>query len=663
MIKRLPSFLLVVLALSALDGVGARWDYGHREPEPALALQTLVLWGIYALLALPLTWVLGRCTGRPSGAPETGGVGEAPEGVARRGRVLDFPLRLFGVLAFAALAHGRLDRYTSLGGDVSELLAPRPWLEVAAVAVALLGVGFLLRRALTRVATPALAAVVLVAGCFGHLWVGWGGGSMAGAKARAPQANSDRLPNILVVIWDTARAKSLSFHGAERETTPHLARFAEESMIFDNARSASVFTLSSHLSMLTGVYPSEHGVSLVNQSFDPEATPSVTGVLKRAGYRTGAFLGTDVLRHGTGMESGFEVYDDTTDPPVTYTRGWAMLHDVQSVLASKIPALRFNGLPHWIQDFQRPAPPVLDRALAWIENGDTRPWFCFVNLYDVHWPYLPADPFEEEWVADYDGPIDGYLFRSDRFPSNYELDGKDKAHLTELYEAELAQLDVAVDDFLGRVNLDDPNLAVVITSDHGEAFGENERYEHADVLECQVHVPLLVRRPGAPPTARGRNDLPVSGIDLAPTLLGLAGFRRRVGDGDPDLPGFRGVNLLSDLSDPGRAILVEDRDHMSADDYAVALYEGPWKLVRRGLQEDEEYELYDLRIDREDSFDQSKYEVAALDRLRARMLEIRAVWGANDAEAARSGGKDNSAALKALGYIEGSQGPESDSED
>lgn len=661
MIKRLPSFLLVVLVLSAADSVGARWDFEHREPEPALALQTLALWGIYGLLALPLVGALGKLPGfRPKSTGVGGTSGDSEDESVRRARALDFPLRLFGVLAFAALAHGRLDRFTGLGGDVSALMAPRPWLEVAAVALGLLALGFLLRRALVRVAPPALAAVVLVAGCFGHLWVGWGGGSMSGARARAPLAGSERLPNILVVIWDTARAKSLSFQGAERETTPHLARFAEESMVYGNARSASVFTLSSHLSMLTGVYPSEHGVSLVNQSFDAEATPTVTGVLGRAGYRTGAFLGTDVLRHGTGMEEGFEVYDDTTDPPVTYTRGWAMLHDVQSVLAAKIPALRFNGLPHWIQDFQRPAPPVLDRALAWIENGDPRPWFCFVNLYDVHWPYLPADPFADEWVSDYDGPIDGYLFRSDRFPTNYQLNGKDKAHLTELYEAELAQLDAAVDDFLGRVDLDDPNLAVVITSDHGEAFGENGRYEHADVLECQVHVPLLIRRPGAPPTARGRNDLPVSGIDLAPTLLSLAGFRPEVGSGDPRLPEFRGVDLLTGLSDPGRAILVEDRDHMDPDDYAVALYEGPWKLVRRGLQEDEDYELFDIRIDQEDAFDESKYNPEALDRLRTRMLEIRAVWGANDADAARSGGQDNSAALQALGYVEGSDGSESD---
>ena len=148
---------------------------------------------------------------------------------------------------------------------------------------------------------------------------------------------------------------------------------------------------------------------------------------------------------------------------------WGLIHDVQSVLARLHPFFSNDGLPHWFQDFQRPASDVLARALAWIEEDDPRPWFCFVNMYDVHWPYVPRGA-GRELVGDYDGPLGGYLFRADDWKRGTEITAEDRRHVTELYEGELFDLDREVDAFLSALGLEQGGTAVLVTSDHGRGL-------------------------------------------------------------------------------------------------------------------------------------------------------------------------------------------------
>ena len=126
-----------------------------------------------------------------------------------------------------------------------------------------------------------------------------------------------------------------------------------------------------------------------------------------------------------------------------------------------------------------------------------------INMYDVHWPYLPREESREQFVAEYDGRIDGFLFRSDDYDASADqgvkgssLDERDKQHLVDLYAAELFELDREVDRFLGELELGS-STGIVMTSDHGEAFGEALHWEHNGILEPQVRIPLLVRRPPA----------------------------------------------------------------------------------------------------------------------------------------------------------------------
>jgi arylsulfatase A-like enzyme len=359
-------------------------------------------------------------------------------------------------------------------------------------------------------------------------------------------------------------------------------------------------------------------------------------------------VGTDVLRARSGVSYGFETYDDQVDPWLTYTYGWAFVHDMQAVLSKWIRPLHNNGLPHWFQDFQRPASDVLRDAGEWIEEDDPRPWFCMVNLYDAHWPYLPEPDSRAKWVEPYGGPADGFSHRSDRLKdAHLRLGDEDHRHIAELYDAELSELDRDVGGFLDRIDLG--RTAVVLTSDHGEAFGEGTKplYEHADMLDCQTRVPLLVRPPGG--TAEQVVDAPVNGIDVAPTLLALAGL--------PIPPGMLGRNLLEPLP-ADHPLLVEDRDHPGRHYMKLALWDGPWKLVRFRLPPDCEWHLYDARTDPQDLHDLAAQRPEVVERLRQRMDALRAQWKADDLKDTIGTDVGNRRALDALGYLDQGRGDE-----
>lgn len=628
-----PFAVVVALISAAVDTVFVRLRLSHRGLSQALYLESCVLWLAFSLLAcLPAAWWLHR--------RERAGKGLPPAG---RLALLAF------LTAAPVLTHGRLDAYSDLGGGLAGLRQFQPWLQVAGVLLCLgvvcLGLSRLAQRWGTGPLTLGLSILSVGVGLL------WAPAHQDPAPASLDPALRDK-PNLLLLVWDTTRAQSLSIYGYDRRTTPHLEQLAAESIVFDEARSPSRYTLTSHLSMLTGVYPSDHGARMTRQRISPRKTPSVAGTLRDAGYRTAAFVGTGVLTAPTGVAFGFEHFDDLVDPPVCDTRAWALVHDLQSIVARLGPPFSQNGHPHWFQDFFRPAEEVLARASRWIDNGDPRPWFCMINLYDVHWPYLPEDEERRRWVEPYDGPVDGFHERSDRYPSKYRMESRDDAHLRELYDAEMAALDRDVDRFLAGLDLARANTAVLLSADHGEAFGEGGRYEHNDILEPQVHIPFLVRLPRAQRDSGRRVSTPISGIDVAPTLLGIAGLTPPAH--------YLGVDVLKLAAEapgaaPGhpderRPILVEDRDQLNAQDVTLALYDGPWKLVRKGLGKKMRFLLYDLSQDPVGLVDVAERHPEVVERLKAELDELRARWGANDLDDQQGTGFTNIDALKQLGY-------------
>jgi arylsulfatase A-like enzyme/Flp pilus assembly protein TadD len=308
--------------------------------------------------------------------------------------------------------------------------------------------------------------VVLLMG--GLLACGNGEGTDPSAAALEP-ASADHLPgaNVLLITIDTLRADALGSYGNVRAETPWIDRLAAEGVRFANARAHNVVTLPTHASILTGLYPQEHGVR-DNSGFRlPAELPTLATILRQEGYRTGAFISAFPLDSRFGLDSGFEVYEDSF------------------VSTERRPAFF---------ELERAGPETVMLARSWIDSDDSRPWFCWVHLYEPHFPYEPPPEIANRFGDD---PYLGEVSAVDRALAPL---------LAPLLESEL-----------GRRTL------VVLTSDHGEALGEHGEATHGIfAYESTLQVPLLLFQPRllAPRVVRD----PVRHIDILPTVLAAIGL-------------------------------------------------------------------------------------------------------------------------------------------
>jgi arylsulfatase A-like enzyme len=313
-------------------------------------------------------------------------------------------------------------------------------------------------------------------------------GGIAAACSPPPAATR---PSLLLVTIDTLRADALGAYGAHPSPTPNLDRLAVESTLFERAVAPMPLTRPAHFSMLTARYPREHGV-VNNRLALPASETTLAERLRGAGWRTGAFVGVELLGPGSGAERGFE--------------------------AMGTPSERTRG-----------AEEVVPEALAWVDSlpGEA-PFFLWVHLFDPHLPYAPPPELR--------AGLDPELARSLPSVGWKELEAAARAtggdvpravleHARRLYAGEVASIDRWVGVLLEGIGAARPGveIAVVFTADHGECFEGGVWFEHSDCLrEGALHVPLLVREASFP--AGRRVATPVSHVDLTPTLLRIAGL-------------------------------------------------------------------------------------------------------------------------------------------
>jgi arylsulfatase A-like enzyme len=270
-------------------------------------------------------------------------------------------------------------------------------------------------------------------------------------------------------------------YGYERDTTPNIDRFAGEAVFFETAFSSAPWTLTSHMSMLTGLMPSMHGATRTAHMAD--TVPYLPELLSGAGYQVDGLVSNAYLSPTFGFDRGFRTYRVR-------------------------PGDRTNE--------------QIDEALALIRRARGRPQFLFLHLLGPHWPYLPPKDFIGRFGArprDISGVLDLVLYR--RQPGGSE----EIQELKDLYDSEVAFVDRELGRFfdeLEALGLFETSL-IILTSDHGEAFYEHGYWQHSDTLyEEMIRVPLIVKWPGK---SQSRNvRLPVSLIDIFPTLAAEAGL-------------------------------------------------------------------------------------------------------------------------------------------
>jgi arylsulfatase A-like enzyme/tetratricopeptide (TPR) repeat protein len=412
--------------------------------------------------------------------------------------------------------------------------------------------------------------------------------AFAGAAAwalRPTAIQRDPQLSVLLVTIDTLRADALGAYGKRDAGTPWIDRLAREGVRFADVHAHNVVTLPSHANILSGRYPQHHGVRDNSGFRFPRDAPTAATLLEAAGWRTGAFVSAFVLDSRFGLDAGFDAYDDKL--------GGAEIHT-----AFLVP--------------DRPGALTVEAARAWLEAGGRGRSFCWVHLYEPHFPYAPPEPF------------------ASRF--------RDQA-----YQGEVAAADAALEPLL-RPLLEKGAAArtlVVLTSDHGESLGEHgERSHGIFAYEATLRVPLILWAPGL---LRPRVvTSPASHVDVLPTLLDAVGQR---------LPeGLDGRSLLAAAS--GRP---SEPEAVYFEALSASLNRG-WAPLHGVLAGGLKYvdlpepELYDLARDPAESQNRAAAQPGDLERLRAVLGRLRAADRGVERTQEDASVREH---LSALGYVSG----------
>ena len=309
--------------------------------------------------------------------------------------------------------------------------------------------------------------------------------------------------NVLLITIDTIRADRIGCYGSDRVKTPNIDALAENGALFTRAFAHNPMTLPSHTNILLGATPLYHGVHENSKAVVAEKFMTLAEFLRDKGYATGAFIGAFPLDSRFGLAQGFDVYDESY--PSKAEEAFALA--------------------------ERRADKVMAAAMNWLGKQRTR-WFAWIHLWDPHAPYLPPGEFLDLYKTD---PYSGEIAYTD---------------------SELGKLM----DFL-KVNRFQDNTIIILTGDHGEAFGEHGEETHGYfAYNTTLWIPLIITGPGI---KTNQVEEYVCHIDIFPTVCELLGSSRPA-----FLQGISLMPLIKGKKIKSRAIYFESLDAYYNSGYA-----------------------------------------------------------------------------------------------
>jgi arylsulfatase A-like enzyme len=419
-------------------------------------------------------------------------------------------------------------------------------------------------------------------------------------------------PDIVLVSVDTLRADHTSAYGYARDTSPFLTELAQSGALLEQAYAPTASTGPSHATLFTGTHVLHHGL-IKNGLALPAENLCLAEVLAQRGYQTAAVVGSFVLDPKFGFDQGFDFYDADFQNAQSHPGTW-------------------QGHP--VDNFDRRAEEATDTALRWLASRDpARPYFLFVHYFDPHAPYGAPGAFALRFAKE--TPPHGTAYVSNR------------------YDAEIAYTDAQIRRLIEGLPADrrDDTLLMLV-ADHGEGLGDHGFPAHAALIyEEAVRVPWIARFPGTIPAGL-RIGAPVGLVELAPTLLELAGV--------PVPPDMQGESLAAALRgerklDPERPVYLVRRHYLSGTvgvvrvkGFKFGMRAGRWKYI-----EDEGFgtrELYDLATDPGELDDRYYAEPEVAASLRQRTQAWREATAGD--LSIRAIAEQDRAALEALGYVE-----------
>ena len=452
-------------------------------------------------------------------------------------------------------------------------------------------------------------------------------------QQNASQGADPAQPNIILVLFDSLTARNMSLYGYPRQTTPNLARFAENALVYHAHHSPANYTTPSTASLLTGAYPWAHrayqpggliqpqpliGQNLFNQlgntyqrlAFAQNVLADVLMIQceqdleQRLGAGSFSLVNQTFYDHLLSNDRllGYRSAEDFVFAEVKPNGSlYLSLLGKITVLLRQSQAMRKYGVryprglpildPYYISFLLE---AVMDGAIETLQHAPS-PFCAYLHFFPPHHPYCPSEKFIGAFQDDYQPPAKPARFFSQ------DITPPALARLRMEYDESIAHVDAEFGrllDFLQQSGLA-KNSAVIVASDHGELF-EREVHGHVTPLlyEALLHVPLLISTPGQ----SGRQDIftPTSTVDLLPTLLHLAGK----GPNDA-LPG-RLLPGLGGQEDPTRSLFAVEAkpnsSHAPLKHGTLAIIKEGYKLIHyRGYAKLEDAsELYDLKNDPEE---------------------------------------------------------------
>jgi len=336
----------------------------------------------------------------------------------------------------------------------------------------------------------------------------------------------NEAPPVVFVVLDGTRKDRLSLYGHGRETSPNLEALAEDAVVFDTAYAPAAWSLPSHTSMFSGLYPSEHGITNVfsGESFgSPEALETLAERLSARGYRTGGFSANPWLGQSSGLDEGFDLFVEWDLKVSSGSEDWtlrrrerlhSLLHGVIGKTSEQPLALPKDGF------FTR---RLFSSASRWIA-ADGRPSYTFINVMGSHTPYYPSRSAFEDLGLERPSLLEPRLLNA-RIVRN-QLAGEGTAtsnteRVREYYDSTIRSQDERLGAFIEDMRAAGvyDEALIIVTADHGKTLGEFDRNgtpSHT-VRDVNVNVPLVVKFPHQ--RSHTRLDAPFELVDLGKFVL------------------------------------------------------------------------------------------------------------------------------------------------
>lgn len=324
--------------------------------------------------------------------------------------------------------------------------------------------------------------------------------AVAGCSSDSTDSAPKPRPNVLLITIDTLRPDFLGAYGSDAGASPAIDALARESVVFERAIAAAPRTVPAHASIMTSLWVRDHSVGWINGSSRLDGEWTLAERFADEGYDTAAFVGNMMLSTRTAIDSGFDIYD----------------HDLQQAELNRPQIL------------ERSAERTTRRALGWLAGERDAPWFLWVHYQDPHGPYSP--PEDHAALFEFRRPGEEPLPRLEQnrgeggIPAYQILPDLEYAgDYSSRYAGEIHFLDRWLGELMRAVDAGDEKPIVLLTADHAESFGEDGWwFSHGfRTTPDQIHVPFILR---APTLASARRTELTHHVDVAPTLLGLAGL-------------------------------------------------------------------------------------------------------------------------------------------